>query len=107
MILIGSQSLRITGLDSSLGLRVVGGSQVVLVVKNLSANAGDIRGFAHLSKKGSAMGKDPEEEQIPVGVQLHHCWAPERNTASLINCSPKQKFKKKGSSIWSATNCSS
>ena len=43
MILIGSWSLRITGLDSSLGPRVVGASQVVLVVKNPSANARDIR----------------------------------------------------------------
>ena len=60
MILIGSQSLRITGLDSSLGLRVVGGSQVVLVVKNPSANAGDIRGLI------PGLGKSPGEHGNPL-----------------------------------------
>ena len=60
MILIGSQSLRITGLDSSLGLRVVGGSQVVLVVKNPSANAGDVRGLI------PGLGKSPGEHGSPL-----------------------------------------
>ena len=83
MILIWSWSLRIPSLDSSLRPKVVGASQVVLVVKNPSADAGDIRDWGLIP----GLGKSPEGER---GIPLQYsCLEESLAQRSLVGYSPQ------------------